>query len=116
MINYTWKISLLKKKTIGQFSDVIVSVVWEKTGVDADGYGGVYKILTELDIDNIDSNSFVTYDNLTEQTIIDWIKTIINEDDVNQHIMDEIEKARSQETYVNEYELPWNKVEEIVEE
>lgn len=116
MINYTWKVSLLKKKNIGEFSDVIVSAVWEKTGVDSDGYGGTYKILTEFDIDEIDLNQFITYESLTEENIIEWIKKNSNEDDVNNHILAEIERSRSQEIYVNEYELPWNKTEEVVEE
>jgi hypothetical protein len=116
MINYKWKVSLLKKKNIGEFSDVVVSAVWQKTGVDPDGYGGTYKILTEFNIEEIEINSFINYEDLTEENIIEWIKINTNQDDVNKYILSEIEKSRSQEIFVNENELPWNKLEEVIEE
>jgi len=112
MINYTWKIHSLTKRTINTVDSVVFTVVWEKFGIADDGYSGSVKSAANFNIVDIDENFFVPYDQLTEEIIIDWVKNFIDEDSVNQGIEIEIEKARSGWMQVSEDYFPWNVVKE----
>lgn len=112
MINYTWKIHAITKRTINSVDSVVFTVVWEKFGIDSDGYSGSVKAAANFSIDEIDENSFVPYDQLTEEIVVDWLRNFINEDVINQGIEAEIEKARSGWMEVRDEYLPWNVVRE----
>jgi len=112
MINYTWKIHSLTKRTINTIDSVVFTVVWEKFGIDEDGYTGSVKAAANFNIEDIDESSFVPYEQLTEEILINWVKDFINEDSVNQGIEAEIEKAKSNWIQINDGEFPWNVVEE----
>lgn len=107
MINYTWKIHAITKRTINSVDSVVFTVVWEKFGIDSDGYSGSVKSAANFTIDEIDESSFVPYEELTEEILIDWVKNFINEDVVNQGIEAEIEKARSGWIQIDNGNLPW---------
>lgn len=110
MINYTWKIHAITKRTINSVDSVVFTVVWEKFGIADDGYSGSIKAAANFNIADIDENSFVAYEELTEEILIDWVKNFINEDVVNQGIEAEIEKARSGWMQVEDGNLPWQVV------
>jgi hypothetical protein len=112
MINYTWKIHSLTKRTINTVDSVVFTVVWEKFGIADDGYSGSVKSAANFNIGDIDENSFVPYDQLTEEIIVGWVKNFIDENSVNKGIEAEIEKARSHWVQVNDGEFPWNMTEE----
>lgn len=112
MTVYTWKIHSVVKRTIQETSDVVFNVVWEKFGLDDDGYSGSVKSSVSFEIDGIDSSSFITYDQLTEEIVVSWVKNAIDENAINQSIEQEIEKARSHWMQVDEEHLPWNVVRE----
>lgn len=112
MINYTWKIHSLTKRTINTVDSVVFTVVWEKFGIADDGYSGSIKTSTGFDIEDIDTEIFVPYDQLTEEIIIDWVKNVIDEDSINRGIDTEIEKARSGWMQIDVEKLPWNVVRE----
>lgn len=110
MIVYTWKIHSITKKTIQETSDVVFKVVWEKFGISEDEYAGSVKSSTTFNIEDIDQNLFVPYEQLTEDIVINWVRNSINEDIINQNIENEIEKLRSNWIQVDEDRLPWNLV------
>lgn len=114
MINYTWKIHAITKRTINSVDSVVFTVVWEKFGIDSDGYSGSVKMAANFNIDDIDESSFVPYEELTEEILIEWIKNFIDEETVNQSIEEEIEKSRSNWIQVNDGNLPWQVVEEVL--
>lgn len=95
MINYTWKIHSLTKRTINNVDNVVFTIVWEKFGIDEDGYSGSVKTAENFNIEDIDTETFVPYEQLTEEILIDWIKNNINEEGINKSIELEIEKSRS---------------------
>lgn len=111
MTVYTWKIHSITKKTIQETSDVVFNVVWEKFGLDDDGYSGSVKSSVTFEIDEIDTSSFVTYDQLTEEIVVNWVKNLVG-NSPNYYIEQEIEKARSHWMQVDEEHLPWNVVRE----
>lgn len=109
MINYTYNINSITKKTINDIEDVVFNVVWEKVGVDENGNRGVFKLATEFDTSEVGINTaFVAYDNLTKETVIGWIESVNNEDDVQENILEQIQKSSDNETQV--YQFPWTVV------
>ncbi len=108
MIVYEFNISSLTKKTINSIDDVIISVVWEKVGHDGDGNSGSYKLSTTLDTSAVESDTnFTNYDDLQKQDVVNWIKSIINEDDVNEIILENIQKSKDNQTTINKDQLHW---------
>ena len=84
MIVYTFKVHSLTKKTVNSVSDTVTAVVWERTGVDVDGYTGSHKVCTNLDTNQVGiSTSYTIYDDLTKSDILSWIQSIEDMDDVN---------------------------------
>ena len=75
MINYTWKIHSITKKTVNNIDSVVFAVVWEKFGLSDDGYSGSIKSSANFNIDDIDENSFVPYDQLIEEVLPELVKT-----------------------------------------
>lgn len=110
MIKYTYNISAVTKKTINGVENAIFHVVWEKVGVDENGHRGVFRIATEFDTSEVGiSESFIPYENLTEETIISWIESVTDEEIINGSILKQIQKSIDNEVQV--YEFPWTVVE-----
>ena len=107
MINYTWKIHAITKRTINSVDSVVFTVVWEKFGIAGDGYSGSIKEAANFNIADIDESSFVPYEELTEEIVVSWIKNSISEESVNRGIEAEIEKARSGWIQIDDGNLPW---------
>jgi len=110
MINYTWKIHSITKKTVNNIDSVVFAVVWEKFGLSDDGYSGSIKSSANFNIDDIDENSFVPYNQLIEEVVVSWIKSFIDEENINKLIEKEIEKSRSNSIQVDDGNLPWQVV------
>lgn len=107
MIKYTWRINTITKKTISDTDSVIFNVVWEKFGIDEDGHSGVYKISTRLNTSDINSDNFIAYEDLSEDIVIGWIKSVINEEEVDKYIQNEIKRAKDKEIQVENGNFPW---------
>lgn len=110
MINYTYNIGAITKKTINGIENAIFHVVWEKVGVNENGHRGVFRIATEFDTSEVGiSESFIPYENLTKEIIISWIESVTDEEQVNGVILEGIQKSIDNEVQV--YEFPWTVVE-----
>lgn len=108
MIVYTFKVVSLVKKDVNSIADSVISVVWERYGIDEQGYTGKYKICTNLDISQVGiSTNHIPYNNLTKSDILSWIKSIVNMDKVVEYINTEIEKSKENQIQVESGNLPW---------
>lgn len=58
-------------KIEGGLTDVIKTIYFTVTGVDADGTSAIFK--TKLDYDAPDANSFTPFNLITEEIIYNWI-------------------------------------------
>lgn len=108
-MNYRWKIKELVKKNFENKKDVIFKIFWEKIGEDDNGNIGTASGTTLLNIDNLDYNEFVDYEDLTEELILDWILLTITETydkRLNKRILDDIEKTTNPSVKVSEF--PWS--------
>lgn len=73
-IQYTWKITrLVKANTVGSLNNVVVGADWKCTATDtisnlSDDLSGMCNLTI-----NLTSDTFVSFDSLTEQQVITWI-------------------------------------------
>lgn len=106
-ITYTWKITGLKTQNKDDANNVVVQTYWEKIGTDENGNEGKFSGATPFSPKTIDSSSFVSFENLTEDTVLGWIKNIVigsYEDHVNEQIQKQIDHAKAP---IEEPTLPW---------
>lgn len=109
-LTYTWKITSVKKTSTESLSDVIVQTYWTLTGEDADGNTGTFSGATPFTAENVNSENFTPFSDLTEETVIGWLKDIVVDgywDHVNEHIMREIKEKKFVVEEVNSSDLPW---------
>ena len=108
-ITYTWKVTSLKVKDVSENrTNAIVQTYWTKTGTDEDGNQGVFSGATPFTIDPTDdSGPFIPFEELTEENVLDWIKSVVigsYEDHVNSKIAEQI---TNKVTPTTEAKLPW---------
>ena len=116
-IEYTWKILDLETATDDNLGEVVISALWELTGVDSsDGIEGTFTTKTSL----LDATQeqFVKIENITEEMVVRWIeqKSLIEIEDeekkifepqfVVEHAKKEIEKTIELERNKKNI-LPW---------
>jgi hypothetical protein len=108
-ITYTWKITGLKTKDVAEDKPAaIVQTYWQKIGTDSDGNEGTFSGATPFTVDPSDeSGPFVAFEDLTEENVLDWIKTVVvggYEEHVNGQIAKQIQDKI---TPISEKALPW---------
>lgn len=107
---YTWKITGLKVQNISENKpNAIVQTYWEKIGTDENGNEGKFSGATPFTPDPTDnSGPFIPFDELTEETVLDWIKTVVI-DDYEKHVNEQIQKQiENQYNQTVDKELPWS--------
>jgi hypothetical protein len=114
-ITYTWKVTSLKVKDVSENrTNAIVQTYWTKTGTDEDGNQGVFSGATPFTIDPTDdSGPFIPFEELTEENVLDWIKSVVigsYEDHVNSKIAEQITDKVTPTTDAN---LPWAPAEPV---
>ena len=110
-ITYTWSLTSLKKRTVGDLNDIVVQTYWQKKGTDADGNEGTFSGATPFDPDEIDPENFTSFEDLGEQQVLSWIKSIVvgnYEQHVNEQIQKQIDDKKSPVTEVSSGSFPWN--------
>jgi len=113
-MEYTWKITGLKTKDVSEVRpDTVVQTDWTKTGMDENGNTGTFSGATPFTVDPTDdSGTFVPFNELTEQNILDWIKTIVV-GDYEKHVNAQIQKQINDKiVVVKDMPLPWEPIPE----
>ena len=97
----TWKINNLERQT----SDGLVTVVhWGATAVEPNGVDGDY-IASIVNTQALErGDSFVSYDTLTEETVLGWLWSKIDKEAVEAALTAQIE---AQKAPVTANGLPW---------
>lgn len=116
-INYTWKITSLKKSNNGDLENVIIGTRWECTGTDSDGVTGTFVGATPFSLNSVNPENFVEYSSLTEDVVLDWIKNTVSGSGptnywphISERISKAIETTKGVVQDVNEIDLPWSPV------
>lgn len=71
MTTYTWTITELYTKAVGEFADYVVTAQFNVTGVDGEFS---YTIGGSQQFEVKEGQEFVPYAELTEATVVSWIK------------------------------------------
>lgn len=118
---YSWEITGVKVKDIGDKKDVICSISFRKSGTDRFGRTGVFVGTIPVDTSSADTDNFVGFDSLIQNDIINWLQQIITpefDNHINEHIDNQIlqNSAMVEKTIPFTLETPEEIVEEVVEE
>jgi hypothetical protein len=108
-ITYTWKVTSLKTKNVADnMPNAVVQTYWQKIGTDENGNTGTFSGATPFTVDPTDdSGPFIPFDQLTEEDVLTWIKSIVvgsYEEHVNGQIQKQIDEKVNP---VSEASLPW---------
>lgn len=103
MITYTLDISGMEKRT----SDgAIIKVCWTKTGTNEYGVSGLYA--STIVYEQIDSGSFIPFEDLTEQVVKEWVTADIEYDSCNPTIAQKITENSNPIVILGTGRFPWN--------
>jgi hypothetical protein len=109
-LTYVWKLISLKKTNVDNFENVIIGTRWTLTGTDEENYSGIFYGASPLKASDLDPNSFIDFDNLTEEIVLNWIKPQVNGaywDHVVDTIQEEIKLKKNPITDVPDGDFPW---------
>jgi hypothetical protein len=114
-MNYTWKLTSLKRKDTDVAQNIVVQTFWKKIGTDANGNVGEFSGATPFDLSTVDPNNFTSYEDLTEEMVLGWIQSVVigsYEEHVNERIAEQIEAIVSPVVSVTSG-FPWQPEDEV---
>lgn len=109
-ITYTWELVSFKKQTVGDLDHVIFQTYWKKIGTDENGLTAFFTGATPFDPAKVDPNNFTPYEELTQEIVLDWVKSVVvgdYETHVNGRIKADIDKQKNPEVEVGAESFPW---------
>ena len=112
---YTWSVTSLKVKDEVNADEVtlpnaVVQTYWKVVGTDENGNTGEFSGATPFSAANVPAGSFVDFADLTEESVLGWIKNVVNGDaSYKAHIDAQIQKMIDAEISVEKTgdALPW---------
>jgi hypothetical protein len=116
-LSYTWKIDSLKVKdeenTQGAtLPKAVYQTYWTITGTNSSGQSGTWSGATPFSAKNVPEGSFVAFADLTEETVLGWVKNVVNSDagykaHIDEQIIKRIEEQFGTAEDVGAEALPW---------
>jgi hypothetical protein len=104
MITYKWEVlSLYTKPSLDGLEDVVRRITWRYQITDGGNYGEIYQD-TYLP-DPTDSNTYIAYANLSEETILGWVQSIEDVPALQAELQLRLEKSKNPDIIENK--LPW---------
>ena len=110
-LTYDWELTSIKKANGANLSNIIVQTYWKVTGTDENANSGTFSGATPFDLNTVDPDNFVAYENLTANTVLDWIKAVVVDsywDHVNQQIEKQIDLKINPVEEVSGNSFPWS--------
>jgi hypothetical protein len=113
-ITYTWELTSLKKKNVGNLTDFVAQTYWKKIGTDENGLVGEFSGATPFTpAADMDPATFISFEALTEAQVLGWIQAVVTgsyEAHVNEQIQKQIDAKKNPETEVASGKFPWSPV------
>jgi hypothetical protein len=114
-LTYEWKLTGLNKQNTPTLNDVIVGTQWKLTGTDEDGNVGTFTGATPFEVQDLNGDGFVDYQDLTEELVLGWVKNHVSGSGpsnymthINQQIQKQIDYVKYARLEVAEVDLPWS--------
>lgn len=104
-ITYTWQITSLRTKTEGDNLNSVVQTYWKKIGTDENGNSGTFEGATPFSAASVPAGEFIPFAELTEEIVLDWIKSAVV-GDYEQHVNTKIEE-KINSSIISQPALPW---------
>ena len=104
-ITYTWEVTSLKTKTEGENANAVVQTYWKKIGTDEHGHSGTFEGATPFSAANVSPENFIPFEELTEEIVLNWIKSVVT-GDYETHVNSQIQK-KIDEQHITQPGLPW---------
>lgn len=111
-LTLTYKITGLKKRDQvnsegATLQGAVVQTYWECEGTDENGNKAKFSGATPFDASNVPAGTFVAFENLTEETVISWVKNVVDTSlGYKEHIEERIRDQIDQEN-VTDAAMPW---------
>ena len=111
-LTYTYKVTGLKTRDQVNsdgitLADAVVQTYWEMEGTDENGDTAIHSGATPFTAENVVAGSFVSFSELTEETVIQWIKDYIaSEPTYSAHIEEQMRKEIDRRA-ITDATLPW---------
>jgi hypothetical protein len=109
-MTYTWKVTGIKvRDEVNANGDTLPKAVcqtyWHKAGVDANGNSGIFAGATPFTAANVPADQFVPFDQLTEEIVLGWIKSVVV-GHYEEHVNGVIAKQIADKS-VTDQSMPW---------
>jgi hypothetical protein len=88
---YDWGIAQVELIPVGDLRKVVHRCFWRCTATGDSGATKEQFGIIELDVNNIDPETFVSFDNLTEAQIVEWVKTKVHVQSVEAGLHPDVE-------------------------
>ena len=109
---WAWEVTSLKRKDQvnaegATLTGAVCQTYWKVTGTDGNGNTGEFSGATPFTAQNTPAGSFVAFDDLTEETVLGWIQSVVNGDQgYANHISERVGNQIDEET-VEDASMPW---------
>ena len=111
-----WTLEGLTKSNHENLNDVIIGTRWKVKATDEnDGSYGVFVGATPFKPSEVSVDSFTEYSQLTEETVLDWVKNVVSGsnmmtnywDHIYERIELQINEQKNQKIEVGTSAFPW---------
>ena len=108
-LTYTYEIKSLIRETNDTITDAVTTIIYIKTGTNDDGITGEFHGNVDFTMNQVDTEGFITFADLTESQVVEWIGANEQAEFIDDVIALEIaEKSQpSTRVEVSFTELPW---------
>ena len=114
-VTYSWGVTQMTKKTIGDLENVILHVRWTCIGTEgATGTEGRFVGATQLDFESGSSDEFVAFGDLTEELVAGWVSASVTNpnggywDNISEQIQNKIDEVDDASEEIGSEDLPWS--------
>jgi hypothetical protein len=114
-LTYEWKLTGLRKQQTATLDNVVVGTFWKVTGTDEDGNTGEFSGATPFELSTVNTSSFTTYSELSEEQVLGWVKQRVSGsaltaywDHIDDVIKRDIDSKKYTRVMVMESDLPWS--------
>lgn len=101
-MNYSWQIVKLETRNQTNadgvsLADAVVRIKWRRSGIDADGNTATIVGYTILDATEVQADSFINFNDLTEEVVLGWLETSLSKklEEYNNKIQQKINRKFS---------------------
>lgn len=103
-MKYTWTVTGLATETIETQENYVVVASFNVTGTD----GGFTSVVNGTQNFSLTSETFIPYEDLTNEIVVSWIKELVNVAEITNFIDAEIETQKNPPIQPINQPLPWN--------